>query len=114
MNAKFAAAALALVLPLAPPIAYAQVHQGEINNQIQSAINQQMVRNGIEQSLQNQLQQQQSALQTQQRLLQLQMQNNLTQGAATLQQLEVQQQLLLIQAEIRAYGKKKTPKKHTP
>jgi hypothetical protein len=112
MNVKSLAAALvAAALPIAPLTAHAD--QGSRDAAIQTAIHQQMVRNGIQQSLQTQLQQQQNALQTQQQLLQLQTQNNINQGLLTLQQIQVQQQLLLIQAELRAL-KAKASKKHKP
>jgi hypothetical protein len=107
MNMKLLTACIAAVLPLAPLSANAD--QASTNAQIQTAIHQQMVRNGIQQSLQNQLQQQQSALETQQHLIQLQTQNNINQSFLTLQQIQIQQQLLLIQAELRAL---KASKKH--
>jgi AmiR/NasT family two-component response regulator len=115
MNGKFAALILTILLPLAPLGSQAQIvnpiNQGAVNNQIQSAINQQMVQQQIQQSLQNQLQQRQSALETQQRLLQFQTRTNVNSEYLTLQQLEVQQQLQLIQARLRAL---RGPKKHKP
>ncbi len=114
MNGKIAALVLTLLLPLAPVTALAQVpsiYQGAVNNQIQSAINQQMVQQQIQSSLQSQLQQQQSALQTQQRQLQYETRNNINNEYLTIQQLEVQQQLQLIQAQMRAL---RGSKKHKP
>ena len=119
MNGKLAALVLTVLLPLAPLSSRAQqvptINQGAVNNQIQQAINQQMVQQQIQQSLQNQLQEQRSALETQQRLLQYQTRTNINNGYLTLQQLEVEQQLQLIQARLRSMQSSTSKtKKHKP
>lgn len=100
------AAALSSAL-LAGPLA-ARADQSSHDPDIQTAVHQQIVQNAVQQSLQTQLEQQRSVLQSQQQLMQLQLQNGMNQQFTTLQQLQIQQQLLLIQSELRELKARKT------
>ena len=104
------AAAAALAVPLV-----ARADQGSRDAAIQQAVHQQIVQSAVQQSLESQLQQQQSALQTQQQSMQMQAQSAVRSQLFVLQQIQIQQQLLLIQAELGALQSAKKPakSKHT-
>jgi hypothetical protein len=93
---------------LAGPLA-ARADQSSHDADIQTAVHQLIVQNAVLQSLQTQLEQQRSVLQAQQQLMQLQLRNGMNQQFTTLQQLQIQQQLLLIKSELRELKARKTP-----
>lgn len=113
MNVRSTSAAAFAAALLVAPLA-ARADQAMVTNQIQTAVHQQMVINGIQQGLQTQLQTQQTAIQDQRRLVQLQGQGNLNGTLTRLQQLEVQQLLLLIQSELRDVPTPQQPKQPKP
>lgn len=106
-----AAAALAASFFAAPLAANAQT---VTESELQMALHRQMVQSAVQQGLQTQREQQQAAMQTQQQLMNIRMQTNLHQQFTDLQRLQIQQQLQLIEAEVRELNARKPKPPHTP